>query len=144
METLRCPSCLSPATESGQPSQRIFFSCGSYLYRGGDWLSDQTPLCSSEAENIELRQRIVELENLFKRMRITITVEQRVPFTEEVCRIEKRLDESTLDCGFLTLSTVVEPLKLLVECVVREKVSQRLRESPTLPSTEAPPVCSVH
>ena len=39
-----CPSCGAPATNSGQPSRRQFYSCESYSYGSGE-LADQTDLC---------------------------------------------------------------------------------------------------
>jgi len=39
-----CPSCGAPATNSGQPARRQFYSCASYS-NGGDALTDQTDLC---------------------------------------------------------------------------------------------------
>jgi len=39
-----CPSCGAPATNSGKPSRRQFYSCASYRYGGGA-LTDQTDLC---------------------------------------------------------------------------------------------------
>ena len=39
-----CPSCGAPATDSGKPSGRQFYSCASYSYGSGE-LTDQTDLC---------------------------------------------------------------------------------------------------
>ncbi len=38
-----CPSCGAPATDSGKPSGRQFYSCSSYSNGGA--LTDQTDLC---------------------------------------------------------------------------------------------------
>jgi hypothetical protein len=45
----KCPACGAPATDSGQPSNRIFFACESYGYIGKPALQDQTDLCETRA-----------------------------------------------------------------------------------------------
>ncbi len=46
-----CPKCGAHATAQGQPSNRQFFACDSYLYSDNpDKLIDQTELCATREE----------------------------------------------------------------------------------------------
>lgn len=55
-----CPECMSPETSEGQPSNRKFFGCGSYLYGNEGKLTDQTELC-------QLRAEVNEWQSAFER-----------------------------------------------------------------------------
>ncbi len=57
-----CPKCSAAVTQSGQPSKRWFFACGSFLIEGAEMkLRDRSDLC-------EARERLVEAENILERL----------------------------------------------------------------------------
>ncbi len=49
----KCPACAMPRNNQGQPSNRHFFGCESYLYEGDTDLRDQTDLCRLRASMLE-------------------------------------------------------------------------------------------
>jgi hypothetical protein len=57
---VKCPSCGSGMTEEGQPSNRVFYACGSYGYDGLDRIRNQSKFCESQSE----MRRISELVRL--------------------------------------------------------------------------------
>ena len=83
---VRCPACQSPRTESGQPSRRIFYGCGSYGYDGDNRLTDQTDLCCAWEQLRKIEQLVtnaltsepqVRSSELVRRLRSGIHLKSR-------------------------------------------------------------------